>query len=87
MKETAYQDACIFAQHIVVAVDCMDQSRAMNKMFCNPSFSANYRIAPHFFRTAYHALRFRFEIEVSKLFDQKGKSFDSFKNDLVRNRE
>ena len=53
----------------------MDQSCAMDKIFRDPRFSSKYKIAPYFFRTTYHALRFRFEIEVSKLFDQKSKSF------------
>lgn len=82
-KKVAFQNAHIFAQHIVTAIDCMDQSCAMDKIFRNPRFSSKYKIAPYFFRTTYHALRFRFEIEVSKLFDQKSKSFDSFKNGLV----
>lgn len=84
-KEIACQDARIFAQHIVIAVDCMDQSSAMDRIFRDSRFSSTYRVAPHFFRTTYHALRFRFEVEVSKLFDQNGKSFDSFKNDLIHN--
>lgn len=85
-KEVAFQNAHIFAQHIVIAIDCMDQSCAMDKIFRDPRFSSKYKIAPYFFRTTYHALRFRFEIEVSKLFDQKSKSFDSFKNGLVHDK-
>jgi len=72
-KESVYQDARIFAQHIVIAIDCLDQSRAMVKIFCDPKFSSRYKDAPHFFRTAYHAMRFRFEIEIDKLFDTKSK--------------
>ncbi len=83
--EVAYQDAHIFAQHIVIAIECMNQSCAMDRVFSDPECSSSYKIAPRFFRTTYHALRFRFEIEVSKLFDQKGKSFDSFKNELTQN--
>lgn len=84
-EESTYQDACIFAQHIVIAIDCLDQSRAMDKIFSDPEFSSRYKDAPHFFRTAYHAMRFRFEIEVDKLFDPKSKSFGSFKNRLIQN--
>ncbi len=84
-KESVYQDARIFAQHIVIAIDCLDQSRAMVKIFCDPKFSSRYKDASHFFRTAYHAMRFRFEIEIDKLFDTKSKSFDSFKNHLIQN--
>ena len=52
-NEVAYLDACIFAQHIVTAIDCADQSRAMVRMFCDPCNSPKYKIAPHFFRTTY----------------------------------
>lgn len=81
-KEATYKEAHIFAQRIVIAINCMDQSCAMDRVFSDPQFSPKYKIAPHFFRTAYHALRYRFEIEVNKLFEQKSKSFDNFKNQL-----
>lgn len=86
MLEQLMVDADIFAQHIVIAVDCLDQTRAMDKIFSNPEYSAQYRVAPHFYRTAFHAMRYRLEMEIDKLFDQKSKSFDSFKNNLSRNK-
>lgn len=85
--ESLYAEANIFAQHIVIAIDCLDQSHAMSKIFCDPRFSSRSKDAPHFFWTAYNAMRFRFEIEVNKLFDQnkKSKSFDLFKDFLAQN--
>lgn len=85
MSEQLLSDANIFAQHIVIAVDCLDQTRAMDKIFSSPEHSIQYKVAPYFYRTAFHAMRFRLEIEVAKLLDQHGKSFDSFKNHLSRN--
>lgn len=81
-KTQLLSDSRIFAQHIVIAIDCLDQSCAMDKIFTDPKHAAEFKAAPHFYRTAYHAMRFRFELEVNKLFDQESRSFDSFKNDL-----
>ena len=83
--EKLLSDADIFAQHIVSAIDCLDQSNAMDRIFSDPKYLGAYREAPRFYRTAYLAMLFRAEMEVYKLFDQKGKSFDSFKNELARN--
>lgn len=83
--EKLLSDADIFAQHIVSAIDCLDQSNAMDRIFSDPKYLGAYREAPRFYRTAYLAMLFRAEMEVCKLFDQKGKSFDSFKNELARN--
>ena len=85
MNEHLLSDADIFAQHIVIAIDCLDQSRAMDRIFRDPKHSGNFKDAPHFYRTAFWAMKYRFEIEVYKLFDKKGKSFDNFKNLLTQN--
>lgn len=81
-KTQLLSESRIFAQHIVIAIDCLDQSCAMDKIFTDSKHAAEFKAAPYFYRTAYHAMRFRFELEVNKLFDQESRSFDSFKNDL-----
>lgn len=84
--EKLYGDACIFAQHIVIALDCLDECRAMNKIFTSSQHKDQYRVARHFYRTAYHAMRYRFHMEVAKLFDshRDSEKFDHFKNRVYR---
>lgn len=80
-------DARMFAQHIVVALDCLSQVQAMDQIFGQKKHQVDYRKAPHFYRTAYHAMLYRFQMEVIKLFDKDGDSytFPEFKNILYKN--
>lgn len=80
--EKLFDDACIFAQHIVAALDCLGECRAMNQIFTSPQHKDQYPVARHFYRTAYFAMRFRFHMEVAKLFDSDShsESFPNFKN-------
>lgn len=78
--------ASMFAQRIVVALDCLEEARAMQKIFVQEKFRTQYQTAPHFYLTAYFAMLFRFQVDVAKLFDNKTGtySFECFKNELAR---
>ena len=86
MSEYA-KDASIFAQHIIIALDCLEEARAMQSIFWQEKYESQYKIAPHFYSTAYHALLFRCQVEIAKLFDENSYRFAQFKNDLCRAKE
>lgn len=83
---TYLEDAYIFAQHIVIALDCLGECKAMNRIFTG-EHKHEYKKAPHFYRTAHQAMIYRFQMEVAKLFDDdnKAKTFDEYKNLLFKN--
>lgn len=85
MNDKFFDYANIFAQHIIKALDCLHEYNAMNTVFEQEENLKQFNIAPHFFLTAYHAMLFRFEIEVCKLFDENSYSFNNFKNSLIKN--
>ena len=85
------KDALIFAQHIIIALDCLEEARAMQSIFSQEKYESQYKIAPHFYSTAYHAMLFQCQMEIAKLFDEGGHgapyTFDRFKNKLCKSNE
>lgn len=67
------KDASIFAQHIIIALDCLEEARAMQSIFSQEKYESQYKIAPHFYSTTYHALLFQCQMEIAKLFDEGGR--------------
>jgi len=84
MGRDLFADARIFAQHIVIALDCINECKAMNQIFGEEKLTDLYKTAPVFFKTAYQAMRFRYQIETVTLFDNKGCNFDEFKNSVSK---
>lgn len=78
-------DAKIFAQHIVVALDCLGEMEAMRNIFTSQEHQEQYKKASHFYFTAYHAMQYRVQMIIANLFDNSGKSFDTFKNTVCKN--
>lgn len=87
MNEEDYlENASIFAAHIVVALDCLEEARAMNRIFSQEKYQSHLKTAPNFFKTAYHAMLYRFQMEVALLFEENSNviSFLQFKNQLAQ---
>ena len=88
LKDTneVVHEACMFAQHIVVALDCMHETQAMSMIFANKANLPQFKIAPHFYLTSYHAMEYRMQLEIIKLFDKSSRSFVNFEDDLKKNK-